>query len=180
MASRIGGNRFSGHQAPASACVVRDRRGLARRRSPSTAARRGPGGRCSSSNSKCDFRGAAQPKPLADLPPHEACGALEGARGVLARVCIAEAGVEDARVLQVRAHLHARTVTKPTPGSCSSRAIIVVTSARIRSATRSGREPWPITSGNGELVIGRSDLVWRREGAEAPPAYARPQRSARR
>ena len=48
-----------------------------------------------------DFGRAAQPEPLADLPAHEAGGALERARGVLARRRVAEAGVEHARVLQV-------------------------------------------------------------------------------
>src|SRR5688572_5935082 len=54
-----------------------------------------------------DFRGAAQAKALADLPPHEAGRALEGAGSGLARRGVAEARVEHARVLQIWTYLHA-------------------------------------------------------------------------
>src|SRR5688572_4751729 len=53
------------------------------------------------------FRRPPQAKALADLPPHEACRAIERAGGVLARGRVAEARIEHARVLQVGADLHA-------------------------------------------------------------------------
>src|SRR5437660_365649 len=40
---------------------------------------------------------------------------------------------------------------KPMPGSCRSRAIMVLTSARIWSATRSGRDPCPIAASSYQL-----------------------------
>src|SRR5687767_2804061 len=54
------------------------------------------------------FRRPAQSKSLANLVTHEPRGTLERARGVLACGRIAKAGVEHARVLQVRTHVHPR------------------------------------------------------------------------
>ena len=55
-----------------------------------------------------NLRRPSETEPLADLAPHEARGAFERARGVLACGLIAEAGVVDAGMLQVGRHVHAR------------------------------------------------------------------------
>jgi hypothetical protein len=59
---------------------------------------------------------APQAKPFANLPSHEPRSAIECPGGVLLGRPIAKARVEHARMLKVRADLHARHRDKPDTG----------------------------------------------------------------
>src|SRR5258705_2510446 len=60
-----------------------------------------------------DLRHAPELQPRADLAPEEAGRPLQRARRLGARLLVAEAGVEDARHLEVRGDLHARQRDEP-------------------------------------------------------------------
>src|SRR5215211_5176104 len=57
-----------------------------------------------------------EPQPAADVAAQERCGAAESTRGFLARLVVADGGVEHARLLQVRADLDARDRQKADAG----------------------------------------------------------------
>src|SRR2546430_2096309 len=56
---------------------------------------------------------APEPEPRPNLPAQKRSGPLDGARGALAGLVVAEHGVEHARLLKVRRHLHARDRHEP-------------------------------------------------------------------
>ena len=93
-----------------------------------------------------EFRSAPQAQPSGDLPPEKRGRAVERPRRFLPRFRIAEAGVEDARNLQVGRDLHARQrdeadarVVHFTAGETTARLLrdnVVVHEGKIGSLRR--------------------------------------------